>query len=183
MTNTGTSPRRNEWTKAAGATAELRKEAGPLQFLVDIVPGNIVESLTEMRMLQVIFFAILFGIMLLLVDPKHATPLNTFMNACNEVFIKMVDVIMLAAPWFVFALMTLAGGTDLDSDIPADRYFMLGGPGSFPGFELGELRLTDYWTASGSYLWKFKDLMSIRGQALYAGVRLEAGQVSGPRAP
>ncbi|MBK6452626.1 MAG: patatin-like phospholipase family protein [Proteobacteria bacterium] len=75
--------------------------------------------------------------------------------------------------------MTLAGGTDLDSEIPPDRYFMLGGPGSFPGFELGELRLTDYWTASGSYLWKFKDLMSIRGQALYAGVRLEAGQVFG----
>jgi len=75
--------------------------------------------------------------------------------------------------------MTLAGGTDLNSEIPADRYFMLGGPGSFPGYELGELRVTDYWTASGSYLWKFKDLMSIRGQALYAGVRLEAGQVFG----
>jgi NTE family protein len=75
--------------------------------------------------------------------------------------------------------MTLAGGTDLNSSIPPDRYFMLGGPGSFPGFELGELRLTDYWTASGSYLWKFKDIMSIRGQALYAGVRLEAGQIFG----
>jgi NTE family protein len=75
--------------------------------------------------------------------------------------------------------MTLAGGTDLDSTMPSDRYFMLGGPGSFPGFELGELRLTDYWTASGSYLWKIKDIMSIRGQALYAGVRLEAGQVYG----
>ena len=75
--------------------------------------------------------------------------------------------------------MTLAGGTDLNSSIPPDRYFMLGGPGSFPGFELGELRLTDYWTASGSYLWKIADLMSIRGQALYAGVRLEAGQVFG----
>jgi len=56
---------------------------------------------------------------------------------------------------------------------------MLGGPGSFPGFELGELRLTDYWTASGSYLWKIKDIMSIRGQALYAGLRLNAGQVFG----
>ena len=75
--------------------------------------------------------------------------------------------------------MTLAGGTDLNSSMPADRYFMLGGPGSFPGFELGELRLTDYWTASGSYLWKIKDIMTIRGQALYAGVRLEAGQVFG----
>jgi NTE family protein len=75
--------------------------------------------------------------------------------------------------------MTLAGGTDLDSSIPPDRYFMLGGPGSFPGYELGELRLTDYWTASGSYLWKIKDIMTIRGQALYAGLRLEAGQVFG----
>jgi outer membrane protein assembly factor BamA len=75
--------------------------------------------------------------------------------------------------------VTLAGGSDLDTELPPDRNFMLGGPGSFPGYELGELRVTDYWTASGSYLWKFKDIMSIRGQALYAGVRLEAGQVFG----
>jgi NTE family protein len=75
--------------------------------------------------------------------------------------------------------VTLAGGSDLDTDLPLDRTFMLGGPGSFPGFELGELRVTDYWTASGSYLWKIKDIMSIRGQALYAGIRLEAGQAFG----
>jgi NTE family protein len=75
--------------------------------------------------------------------------------------------------------VTLAGGTDLDTDLPRDRTFMLGGPGSFPGFELGELRLTDYGTASGSYLWKIKDIMSIRGQALYAGVRLSAGWING----
>ncbi len=75
--------------------------------------------------------------------------------------------------------VTLAGGSDLDTQLPPDRKFMLGGPGSFPGYELGELRVNDYWTASGSYLWKFKDIMSIRGQALYAGVRLEAGEVFG----
>jgi NTE family protein len=75
--------------------------------------------------------------------------------------------------------VTLAGGSDLDTDLPLDRTFMLGGPGSFPGFELGELRVTDYWTASGSYLWKIKDIMSIRGQALYAGIRLTAGQTFG----
>jgi NTE family protein len=75
--------------------------------------------------------------------------------------------------------LTLAGGSDLDSQMPVDRYFMLGGPGSFPGYELGELRLTDYWTASGSYLWKIKDILTIRGQALYAGLRLEAGQIFG----
>ena len=75
--------------------------------------------------------------------------------------------------------MTLAGGTDLNSAMPADRYFMLGGPGSFPGFELGELRLTDYWTASGSYLWKIKDIMSIRGPG--AVCRRAAGSRPGVR--
>jgi len=75
--------------------------------------------------------------------------------------------------------VTLAGGSDLDTNLPLDRSFMLGGPGSFPGFELGELRVTDYWTAGGSYLWKVKDLVRIRGQALYAGIRLTAGQTYG----
>ena len=74
--------------------------------------------------------------------------------------------------------MTLAGGSNLDSDLPFDRAFLLGGPGSFPGFELGEVRAREYWTASGSYLWKIKDILSIRGQALYAGIRLQAGEFS-----
>jgi NTE family protein len=72
--------------------------------------------------------------------------------------------------------LTLAGGSDMGDDLPADRVFMLGGPSSFPGYELGELRAGSYWTASGSYLWKLTDIMSIRGQALYAGVRLQAGR-------
>jgi len=75
--------------------------------------------------------------------------------------------------------LTLAGGSSLDSDLPADRAFTLGGPGSFPGYELGELRADDYWTAAGSYLWKVKDIMSVRGQALYAGLRLQAGETFG----
>jgi NTE family protein len=71
--------------------------------------------------------------------------------------------------------VTAAGGSDLGSNLPADRAFALGGPGSFPGYELGELRVASYWTAGTGYLWKIKDIMSIRGQALYAGIRLEAG--------
>ena len=71
---------------------------------------------------------------------------------------------------------TVAGGTDLGSALPADRMFMLGGPGSFPGYELGELRASAYWSAASSYLWKLTDIMSLRGQALYAGVRLQVAQ-------
>ena len=73
--------------------------------------------------------------------------------------------------------LTLAGGTDFGSDLPADRKFALGGPGSFPGLELGELRVGSYWTASTGYLWRIKDIMTIRNQALYAGLRVMAGSI------
>lgn len=96
----------NEWAKAGEGLGQRKDEVGPLQFLVDLVPGNIFSALAEMQMLQVIFFAILFGVMLLLVKPEHAGPVNAFMTGCNEVFMMLVDVIMRAAPFFVFALMT-----------------------------------------------------------------------------
>ncbi len=73
--------------------------------------------------------------------------------------------------------LTLAGGSSLGSDLPADRKFALGGPGSFPGLELGELRVGDYWTASTGYMWKFKDIQTIRNQALYVGASVTAGGV------
>jgi hypothetical protein len=49
----------------------------------------------------------------------------------------------------------------------------LGGPVSLAGEELDALRAAAYWTLSGSYLWRIKDLLSLRGQALYAGIRLQ----------
>ena len=73
--------------------------------------------------------------------------------------------------------VTLAGGGDLGSNLPADRAFALGGPSSFPGLELGELRVDGYWTIDTSYLWQVKQGLSIRNLALYAGIRLEAGAV------
>jgi NTE family protein len=72
--------------------------------------------------------------------------------------------------------LNLAGGSDLGSDLPWDRNFMIGGPGSFPGYELGEIRAEDYWIAAGSYLWEVKEISSIRNQALYLGFRLQAGE-------
>jgi len=74
--------------------------------------------------------------------------------------------------------VTVAGGSSPGSELPPDRAFTLGGPGSFPGYELGELRVRDYWSASGSYLLKIKDITSIRGQALYAGLRLTVGDTT-----
>jgi NTE family protein len=73
--------------------------------------------------------------------------------------------------------VTVAGGTDLRDDLPADRAFPLGGPGSFPGLELGELRVGSYWNIGTSYLWNVKELLPVKNLALYAGGRIMAGQV------
>jgi NTE family protein len=73
--------------------------------------------------------------------------------------------------------VTLAGGSDLSGDLPADRTFALGGPGSFPGLEVGELRVGGYWTLGTSYLWKVKDVLPVRNLALYLGARVAGGAI------
>ena len=85
--------------------ANAQKEAGPLQALVDIFPSNIFTALGEAKMLQVIFFALFVGICLLLIPKKKARPLIKFFDSLNEVVMKMVDLIMLFAPYAVFALL------------------------------------------------------------------------------
>ena len=98
--------------------AGLQKEAGPLQFIVDMVPDNAVKSMSENRlMLQVIFFAIFLGISLLLIGEKAAKPLKDFFDSLNEVILKMVDLIMLTAPFAVFALLATVVVTADDPDI------------------------------------------------------------------
>ena len=87
------------------AEASTQKEAGPLQALVDIFPSNIFQAMGEAKMLQVICFALLVGISLLLIGEKKAEPLINFFDSLNEVIMKMVDLIMLFAPYAVFALM------------------------------------------------------------------------------
>ncbi|MBI9041393.1 dicarboxylate/amino acid:cation symporter [Lutibacter sp.] len=83
-----------------------QKETGPLQALVDIVPENIFGAASENKnMLQIIFFAIFFGIGLILIPEKKAKPVKKFFDGFNEVILKMIDLIMLAAPYGVFALL------------------------------------------------------------------------------
>lgn len=85
--------------------ANKLKESGPLQFLIDFVPENIFLSLEDMSlMLQVIFFALFFGVVLVMLPEDKAGPVSKLCDGLNEVFLKMVDVVMKAAPFFVFAL-------------------------------------------------------------------------------
>ena len=87
-------------------TASKQKETTPLQPLVDIVPDNFFFSLTNnSMMLQIIFFAIFFGVCLLFIPAAKSKPVLDFVDGTMEVFLKMVDLVMQAAPFFVFALL------------------------------------------------------------------------------
>lgn len=111
-------------------TVKEKQQAGPLKFLVDMVPENIVISISNNKlMLQVIFFAIFFGITLVLIPQESAKPVISFFNGMNEVFLKMVDLVMKAAPFFVFALM--AGVIAKMADTPAEVWEIFKSLGSY----------------------------------------------------
>lgn len=120
------------------ATAEERKESSPLQFIVDMVPENIILSISNNQlMLQVIFFAIFFGVTIVLLPKEKVAPVVAFIDSTNAVFLKMVDLVMKAAPFFVFAL--LAGVVAKMADTPAEVFEIFIGLGSYSITLLGGL--------------------------------------------
>ncbi len=111
-------------------TAEQKKESGPLTFLVDMVPENIILSISDNGlMLQVIFFAIFFGITLIMIPREKSEPVINLVHGLNDVFLKMVEIVMQAAPFFVFAL--LAGVIAKMADTPAQVFEIFKGLGSY----------------------------------------------------
>ncbi|MDC0600033.1 dicarboxylate/amino acid:cation symporter [Flavobacteriales bacterium] len=95
----------NDWVTDKLTKAERTKSSGPLQPLVDVVPTNIFQALADMSMLQIIFFAVFFGVVLVGMPKDKAGPLIRAIESLNEVFVQMVWIVMKAMPIFVFALM------------------------------------------------------------------------------
>ncbi|WP_299104934.1 dicarboxylate/amino acid:cation symporter [uncultured Tenacibaculum sp.] len=100
------------------AEASKQKASGPLQFLEDMVPDNAMKAMSNNKaMLQVIFFTIFLGISMLLIGEKKSKPLKDFFDSLNEVVLKMVDLIMLSAPYAVFALLANVVVSSNDPDL------------------------------------------------------------------
>ncbi len=76
-----------------------------VDFFVNIVPQNPINAIAEGRMLQIVFFAVFFGITITFISRKKALPLLDFFEGVSEVMIKMVGFVMLIAPYGVFALI------------------------------------------------------------------------------
>ena len=91
-------------------TIELNRaeaaQSGPLDFLDDIVPSNIFNALSQNgQMLQIIFFALIFGIALLSIPYDKRQPLVTLVDSVNEVIMRIVGYVIKCTPVGVAALM------------------------------------------------------------------------------
>lgn len=106
------------------ASAKDVKEDGPLQFIVDMVPSNFIQATgNNKNMLQVIFFAILFGIAMVMLPKEKTSVVKGFFDGVNDVILQIVDLIMLTAPYGVFALL---GGLVVDFGGSAELFQALG---------------------------------------------------------
>ena len=108
-------------------SAKETQQRSPLTYLEEIVPVNIFSALQNNgAILQIIFFAILFGISALFLPSEKSALMTRIVDMITDTFIKMIDLIMKAAPYFVFALM--AGIiNELAGDSPAKIFELFKG--------------------------------------------------------
>lgn len=90
----------------SGAAKKIKDE-GPLQPLINIIPDNLVFSASNnANMLQIVFFAIIFGVALLQIKSEKKNVVIGFFQGLNDVVIRIIHYIMLFAPYGVFALIS-----------------------------------------------------------------------------
>ncbi len=134
--------KQEQYRRKFSTQIELREQSamdmedqGPLHFFEEMVPDNIFLAAGDnSRMLQIIFFAILFSIALVLTKSEHSTEVKSFFDGLNDVILKIVDLIMRFAPLGVFALMATlvvdyAGDADIFSTL--GMYMLTVGIGLF----------------------------------------------------
>jgi Na+/H+-dicarboxylate symporter len=98
---------RSQYGAQAGETVEMAGEGTPglLDVLFNMIPRNPVESLANMDMLAIIFFAIFFGAALAALPSDRRGGVVDFFDGVNEAAMKMVHWVMELAPYAVFALI------------------------------------------------------------------------------
>ena len=99
------------------SAANEQKQQSILHFLVDMVPENVVKAASDnSKMLQVIFFAIVFGIAMVLLPQEKVSTVKKFIDGLNDIILKIIDIFMGFAPYGVFALLA-ALIVDFSADI------------------------------------------------------------------
>src|SRR5690606_25916754 len=86
---------------------KVQETRGPLKPLIDIVPENIFDSMSvNSNMLQIIFFSLLVGVAMISLHFGEITASKKVLDSGNAIVLKIVYLMMLFAPYGVFALIT-----------------------------------------------------------------------------
>lgn len=94
-------------------------------FIYDLFPENVVKSMAENKVLQIVVFSVLFGIGLAMVEEKKRKPMVDFAESLSEVMFKFTNIIMYFAPIGVGAAMAYTVG-HLGVDILKNLFMLLG---------------------------------------------------------
>ncbi len=94
-----------EFQEESSETITKELEVNVVDFFVEIVPKNPIRAMADGNMLQIVFFAVIFGVTLTFIEKKRSKAVLSFFNGVSDAMIKMVDFIMKLAPFGVFALI------------------------------------------------------------------------------
>ncbi len=95
----------------AKLSALQQQRANPVNTLLNLIPTNPFESLSQSNLLQIIFFAIFLGVALTLIPKDKARPVIGFFDGINEAMIRIVHIAIKLAPYGVFALIAAVVGS------------------------------------------------------------------------
>lgn len=97
-----------EYAGEAATKVEASQRAAEsfgVETVVGIVTRNPIKSAVDGDMLGVIFFGLMFGIALTMLARDKAEPMMRWLDALNEVVVKIVELAMRIAPYGVAALI------------------------------------------------------------------------------
>ncbi len=97
--------------EAAAQAPQLNESPGLIEMLIGIIPENPINALATGNMLQIIFFALLFGFGISLLGDK-VNGLRNAISQINDVLMKVINIVMYTAPAGAFALIASAIGTN-----------------------------------------------------------------------
>lgn len=79
-------------------------------FILHIFPENIAKAIFEGQILQIVVFSIIFGIAVAMVKEKYRSPMIRFSESLAETMFKFTNIVMLYAPFAVFAAIAYTVG-------------------------------------------------------------------------
>ncbi len=110
---------------SAPSTFNAEEAPSLIDVIINIFPSNPFEAMVKTDMLQIIVFAILFGIGITLAGEAGKRVLATF-NDLNEIIMKMVLLLIGLAPYGVFCLLTkVFASQGFTLIIPMAKYFFI----------------------------------------------------------